>query len=48
MSDYIAVKFLKGEWGVFHKPTRNYCIFGKKKQIKLRAEQLNREKRKCT
>jgi len=41
MNEYKALHYKGAEWGVFHVPTRNWCVFGTKSAILKRVERLN-------
>lgn len=39
--EYEAVKWRGREWGLFHKPTKNWVVFGTQKRICQRAAEMN-------
>ena len=41
MKPYGAAQFSGTQWGVFHIPTRNWCMFGTEARMKKRAAELN-------
>ncbi len=41
MSDYQALPYRGREYGLWHAPTRNWCIFGTFRAMRRRAAELN-------
>lgn len=41
MKPYGAAQYLGSQWGVFHAPTKNWCVFGPEARMKKRAAELN-------
>ncbi len=41
--NYVVVMYNWNQWGIFHKPTKNWCVFGKKKALIKRVALLNKE-----
>lgn len=39
--NYEAAAYDKRTWGVFHKPTRNWMVFGTRRAMVRRAKELN-------
>ena len=39
--DYEAAPYEGDEWGLFHKPTRNWTVFGTREEMQARAAELN-------
>lgn len=38
---YSAAQYLGSQWGIFHAPTKNWCVFGPEARMKKRAGELN-------
>lgn len=41
--NYIAYKYNSKEWAVFDRTTNCYILFGTKKDMKAKADELNKE-----
>lgn len=39
--DYSAARYSARLWGVFHAPSKNWCVFGTRRMCERRAKQLN-------
>lgn len=39
---YEAAPYAGKEWGLFHRPTRNWSVFGSRRAMQRRAAELNR------
>jgi hypothetical protein len=47
-NEYEAAQYRGKQWGLFHKPTKNWSVFGTRAAMEKRAAELNAPRARCT